>query len=857
MEYLALLLVLSILGILVVGMYVLSKINPRPIDRIKDLSEVFPINGIESGVIISGKGDLTVGFKVKLPDVFCMSERDADSMHNDFVSILRLLPEGAVVHKQDFFYLEKNSKNLEGKNIIDKENKRLFSGRPRLRSESYLYLSVANRVRYGKGNNTELQASPNYLFKEPAWLKDYEKRITEFNKMVDTFQNALNGVVGIEAERLEDEELLERIYRFVSMEFDGELSEEDKKNYRVSPMSVDQKGHLNIGKYFVKVLTLAEESLSLFNQVIPKTAPSASYGNGVGYSNTIKSKTSFVFPLGCGLPIDHVLNTTIQILDNDKVMQNLRSENKMLSFLGNFYPPAGVKQKVVDGFIDTILNKNYQVCSTGVNVILREKDWDAMEISLSAAEVAFMNMGRSKAYVENFDTANIFFSMIPGNAEANYREFINTTAQAVCYINKEGMVKGDVNGILFTDRFGNPVVVDMWNNANADNRNKLVFGPSGSGKSFWVNNYVNQTLDHGNHIIIIDIGHSYKRNVAFKGGKYFNSEDKKSLSFNLFHCRKDDEGNYIYKDTEDEEAKDDKVNMILTVLLKIVKGNGKVDVLERTLFKNSICDYYEYVNEKKIKANLIGYSEFLTEYENRLSREHKRVFRVSDIQVILTPFVKGEYQNLLNNDQGTDIENEKLVVFDMEAIQNDVTIFPIMVIIIIELLISKMNKFKGERKSLLIDEGLNFLQDEVMGGYIGYSYRTIRKKGGEIVLIAQNGLFIQSAAEEVRNSIFMNTSTHILLDHSQHKSNYNTIQELLSFTDHHIEMLDSLEKTDKYREFFMKIGSQPSVYRLEVSEFANAVYTSKEEEITEIERLKKEKGSYEAAINQYVENKKK
>jgi type IV secretory pathway VirB4 component len=175
-----------------------------------------------------------------------------------------------------------------------------------------------------------------------------------------------------------------------------------------------------------------------------------------------------------------------------------------------------------------------------------------------------------------------------------------------------------------------------------------------------------------------------------------------------------------------------------------------------------------------------------------------------------------------------------------------------MVVIIIEMIIQKINKLKGIRKTLIIDEGLNFLQDPKMGDFIGYLYRTFRKKEGEVILAAQNVLFIESAAPVVRDSIVLNSATNILLDHSEHTSNYVAIKRVLSFTDHQIELLDSLEKGETYREFFMKLGKLSNIYRMEVSKFANAVYTSKESEVREISRIEKEVGSMESAIKQYI-----
>ena len=39
-----------------------------------------------------------------------------------------------------------------------------------------------------------------------------------------------------------------------------------------------------------------------------------------------------------------------------------------------------------------------------------------------------------------------------------------------------------------------------------NNKNRIVIGPSGSGKSFWLNNYILQSYELGRDVMIIDIG---------------------------------------------------------------------------------------------------------------------------------------------------------------------------------------------------------------------------------------------------------------------------------------------------------------------------------------------------------------
>ena len=43
-----------------------------------------------------------------------------------------------------------------------------------------------------------------------------------------------------------------------------------------------------------------------------------------------------IFPLACGLPIDHVVNTVIEITNNDKMVDHINGKKKELNFHSEF-----------------------------------------------------------------------------------------------------------------------------------------------------------------------------------------------------------------------------------------------------------------------------------------------------------------------------------------------------------------------------------------------------------------------------------------------------------------------------------------------------------------------------------------
>ena len=855
---LVLILLVVIFGIAGI-MYLLIQNQPKDINSVKDLSEIFPIQTIEDGYLVNGNGDITIGYKVNMPDVFLLSEEEARNIHESFVSIFKLLPEGTIFHKQDFFYLDEYQNKEHIENLVHRENINHYNGRKLLLSYSYIYLTFINKVVKDKSTTTSLQSSPNYIFGQP--FKTLPDRILRIKHLAENFHTRIKSITGFTVLEMSNEDLANASFDFVNMSYDKPCT--DGFDRVVNPMSVDSDGQLKIGDKFVSVLSLIEEGTHLFPFKEPKTAPGSTYNNGVGYSNNIKSKTSMVFPICCGLPINHIVNTTIEILDKDKTISELKSEKKSLNAI-NFLRPVSIKQSLIDEFVNIMLHHDHQLCRMAVNVIIDDVSKVELNQKVGHVEAAFINMNESRVLRENFDTANLFFASMGGNANCNYRSFINTVQQSIPYINKESILMSDAKGFVVNDRFGNPLVIDMWDAKGLDNRNELWLGPSGSGKSFNVNGKINQLFMQGNHIMMIDIGHSYERLCHLNGGTYFDSSKKESLSFNIFLCRQDADGNYLYKDgleegavLEDKDAADDKVTFLTTILMEIWKGNEKITRMEQALLQKSITKFYEYVNKNKIFPCFNSYVDFLDEFDKDLNVSERKHFIISDLKILFEKFYKGGvYEHFLNSSSNIDIVEEKFIVFDLEAVSANKDLFTLMCIIIIELALDKTKRLKGVKKTLIIDEAINFLIDPKMGDFIGYLYRTFRKKEGQVCIATQNVEFLESADPLVQQSITFNTATYILLDHSKHKKNYISIQRMLSFTDHDIQLLDSITQGPGYREFFMKMGDRSMILRMEVSDFAVAVFDSRQKEVQKINELTEKYGSLPTALYQYLENKK-
>ena len=70
------------------------------------LESKFPLLAVENGCIISKDADITVAYRVELPELFTLTRAEYESMHSTWAKAVKVLPNYSIVHKQDFFIEE-------------------------------------------------------------------------------------------------------------------------------------------------------------------------------------------------------------------------------------------------------------------------------------------------------------------------------------------------------------------------------------------------------------------------------------------------------------------------------------------------------------------------------------------------------------------------------------------------------------------------------------------------------------------------------------------------------------------------------------------------------------------------------
>src|ERR1035437_7719595 len=470
-----------------------------------DISDICPIVNIENEVLVNGSGDLTIGINLMQPQVYTFDIEKYNRVHESLISAIRILQPGTIVHKQDFFYIDYyQSKFKEYDKPLIRENKILYHNRPVLRNYSRIYLTFTTS-NYIARSQVYWVSPLRWLGKENfALLSKVENEISE---TVKGFIDNINSIKGFRAQRMSNEQLGCALYDYFNLSYDQPSTDYERiKNLKIPEIGIEKQSMISGGKY-VSVVTMKTEGNGVIVCQPPTTSNASVFGNGISYNNEIELEQSMVFPLGLGMPVNHVLNTVIEIQSNENITKYLRSERGKHNIGKTFgHVDSLIKQENIDLFITALSRGSVQACITNVNVIFTDPDLSNLENYSRIAVSSISQMRGAQGWREVEDTFYSFCNSSPGSGRMLHREFISTIDQSVCYFHIESQYTSDREGTVFVDRYGQPVVVNLWDSPAIVNRNKVVIGTSGAGKSFLFNNMVTQCLNQGNNVFIIDIG---------------------------------------------------------------------------------------------------------------------------------------------------------------------------------------------------------------------------------------------------------------------------------------------------------------------------------------------------------------
>ena len=748
----------------------------------------------------------------------------------------------SVFHKQDWFVSGSFRADFEraGEGFLSRSSERFFNEREGLDHSCYVFLTKkpeGRRLASSSWSNVLRKSLVPVQTVSPLVFRDFMDSVGQFEKVLSD-----SGFVSLE--RLSDLELAGSanvpgvMERYCFLLGEGQAS-------------VIRDVHLRDG------IRIGDRELEVFSLSDLEDLPGIC-GPRINHEKYSTDRTKFSIgfasPLGQLLPCNHILNQYVFLGDPSVVLKKLEAKKLRLHSLSGYSRENAVGRDAVNDYLNEAIAQQRLPVKAHFNVMVWEGEGvvsGQLRNQVSSAMAAMDAVAKQ----QTDGAPQIWFAGLPGNgADFPMNDTFDTFLdQAACFFNLESNYRSSVSpfGIRLGDRLtGMPVHVDISDEPMQrgwiTNRSKFGIGPSGSGKSFLFNHFLRSYYEQGAHAVVIDIGHSYRGLCELVDGYYFTYSEADPIRFNPFYLG---EGEVL--DTEKRES----IKNLILALWK--KDDEPFSRAEYVAVSNALglyfghleahpeifpCfnSFYEYVQS--------GYGEVLAAADVK-----ERDFDLSSFLYVLSPFYRGgEFDYLLNARENLDMLGERFIVFELDNVKDHPILFPVVTLVIMELILSKMRKLKGVRKVVLIEEAWKAIAKEGMASYVQYLFKTMRKFFGEPIVVTQEIEDIISSPV-VKHAIINNSDCKILLDQRKYQHRFDEIQELLGLTDREKALILSMNRDNdpnrKYKEVFISLGGQHSkVYRTEVSMEEYLCYTTEEREKVKVAEYAQRYGSMQKGI---------
>ena len=827
----------------------------RNILRATTLENKFPLLAVENGCILSKNADITVAFEVVLPELYTVTAEEYEAIHAAWCKAVKVLPDFSVLHKQDWFVRENYKPELgkEDMSFLSRSFERHFNERPYLAHTCYLFLTKTTREQSRRQSNFSTLCRGHIIPKEIN-----KESASRFIEATEQFERIMNDSGFIRLRRLTTDEITGTGERTGVIEKYFSLSQENTACLQDLALSADE---MRIGDNMLCLHTLSD------TEDLP-----ASVATDTRYERLSTDRSdcrlSFASPVGLLLDCNHIYNQYLFIDNSEENLQKFEKSARNMQSLSRYSRSNAINQE----WIDEYLNEAH---SNGLVSI--RAHFNVMAWSDNSEELKHIknDVGSQLAKMEcmprhnTIDCPTLFWAAIPGNeadfpSEESFHTFIE---QAACLFTEETNYRSSLSpfGIKMVDRMtGRPLHLDIsdlpMKRGVISNRNRFVLGPSGSGKSFFMNHMVRQYYEQGAHVVLVDTGNSYQglcemihRKTKGNDGIYFTYTEDKPISFNPFF-------------TDDYKFDVEKKDSIKTLLLTLWKSeNEEVTKTESGELGSAVSAYISLIqDDRSIVPCFNTFYEYMRDvYRNELEKREIKVgkddFNIDNFLITLRQYYEGgRYDFLLNSRENIDLLSKRFIVFEIDAVKENKELFPVVTIIIMEAFINKMRRLKGVRKQLIVEEAWKALSSANMSEYLRYLYKTVRKYFGEAIVVTQEVDDIISSPV-VKESIINNSDCKILLDQRKYMNKFDQIQALLGLTDKEKSQILSINMANHpnrlYKEVWIGLGGmQSAVYATEVSAEEYLAYTTEETEKVEVYRLaEKLGGDIEAAIKQLAE----
>lgn len=825
------------------------------------------VDGI--GVYYTKTGEFSATVKIVNPvQKYCADINEYYSFSSLLTSLMSTLGEGYAIHKQDVFVRKGFEAEGGNKEFLSESYFRYFGGREYTDCITYLTITQENK-------KSRLMSYDN-------------KKWQDFQVKLGKVQDQLRDR-GIDAHYLNKKEAK----RFINQYYTQNYTQKNlsHNNYKVT----DE--YIGIGSKKFKIYSLVDVDCIVVPELIKP------------YTNIDVNNVTMPVDLMSMLDsipdsVNVVFNQIIFLPNQRQELSKLAKKKNRHSSLPN--PSNEIAVEDIKKVEELTARENKQLVYCHYNIVITVDNNTDLQKVTNNLENTFSRISIQISQ-HSYNQLELFVGSFPGNCYSmnkEYDRFLTLSDAASCLMYKEKLPKSEDTPlkVYYTDRQGVPVAIDISGKEGkiklTDNSNFFCLGPSGSGKSFHMNSVVRQLWEQGTDVVMVDTGNSYEGLCEYVGGKYISYTEEHPITMNPFQINK-------------EELNVEKVDFLKNLIMLIWKGNSAIPTkIEELLIEQVIKEYYEayFVGfngynktqiealhkkllidtaterrisdtnedvEKRIwdkihemearrKALIVkelsfnSFFEYSTERIPYICNENKITgIDISSYNYSLSEFYRGgSYERTLNENLDSSLFDETFIVFEIDTIKDNKTLFPLVTLIIMDVFIQKM-RIKKNRKVLVIEEAWKAVASPMMAEYIKYLYKTARKFWAMVGVVTQELQDI-IGSPIVKEAIINNSDVTILLDQGKFKERFDQIQSVLGLTDIECKKIFTINRLDNkdgrsfFREVFIRRGLASDVYGVEEPRECYMTYTTERAEKEALKLYKSElKCSHQEAIEMY------
>jgi len=785
-------------------------------------------------------GEITLVFAFIKPEIFTLSAEQLNMLFQAWIKALQVLSPNTIVHIQDWYWQTKWEADFENDSgFLSRSSEQYHHERPWMNHNCYIHITRRPRRRMTSAGRALLQKNltPQDTLADGA--------AEEFTNEVNQFIHILTDSGLLECRRLTTEDLVSTGQRVGHIERYCQLIMPKEKI--MESRDIHFEGGMRIGNNHCLIHSIADAE-----HLPAQCSPMADYGP---YSTEqVHFPIAFASRLGLLLPCNHIYNQYLFIEDSTGVRKKLETRRQRMQSLSAHSRVNALNRDAIDAMLNESISDGKQLIKAHFNILSWAQDRNAAGPMGDMVASAIARLGATP-YLETVNVAQLWYAGIPGNAAdlPAYETFDILADHALCLLPQETNYQDSISasGVRLGDRLsGRPLQVDLSDAplqaGLIGNRNKAVFGGSGSGKSVTMNLLLQSYYEQGAHILVVDIGNSYQGLCELSEGYYFTYTPSSPLQLNPFWIS--------FGEAPDIE----KLESLKALILALWKMEGDtVTRSEIVTLSNALQLYYgKLVEHPSLFPCFNTFYEFLRDEFTRVLSEDKvknRDFDMDNFLYVLRPFYKGgEYDFLLNAREQLDLLQQRFIVFELDTIKDHAVLFPVVTLVIMEVFIGKMRKLQGVRKVILIEEAWKAIARQGMSEYLKYLFKTVRKFYGEAIVVTQEVDDIISSPV-IKQAILNNTDCKILLDQSKFRNKFEQLQQLLGLSEKDKALVLSLNQQKdpqrKYKEVFISLGSNCSkAYRVELSLEQYLTFTTEEKEKIRVQEYARKYGGLRKGI---------